>query len=89
MSAPINLASRRWDSGDGRPGSHSVRDMLEVALAKLESGELGTVDHAILVWGRETDGVGEDGYFQAGSFNVFAQVGLLERGLTLLKKESD
>ena len=25
MSKPVSLARHRWDNGDGKPGSHSVR----------------------------------------------------------------
>lgn len=88
MSEPISLAARRWDASDGRPSSHSVREMLEAAIVRLDRGEID-VQHAILVYGTEAEGTGDDGYMQAGSFSPFAQIGLLHRGLELMKVGGD
>jgi len=83
MADPISLAERRWDRGDGTPSSHSPRDVLEMVLAKIDSGAL-EVDHVVVIWARERDNVGDDGYFQAGSFGPFAQVGVVHRICSLM-----
>lgn len=87
MSEPISFAARKWANGNGSPGSHTVREMLEAAIAQIDLGEL-EVEHAILIWGREDDGVGKDGYMQAGPFSPYGQIGLLQRGLVLLTEGS-
>lgn len=84
MSEPVSLAERRWDNGDGKPGSHTLRDMLETVLAKLNAGTL-KADHMILLWGRENEGSGDDGYFQAGTFGAYGQIGLMQRGVDLIR----
>lgn len=58
--------------------------MLEAALARLDAGEI-EAHHAILVYATETDGVGDDGYMQAGTFGPYAQIGLLDRAAELLR----
>lgn len=88
MSSPVSLAERRWEKGDHKPGSHTLRDMLETVIAKLDSGEV-KADHMILVFGRETDGVGDDSYFQAGSLGPYGQIGLMRRGLELISQGDD
>lgn len=89
MSEPISFAARRWEKGDGRPGSHSVREALEVALARIDSGELDA-KHIIICVGLSDD---EDGgsncaYFQAGPFNHFAQMGLLDAAGRLMHESA-
>ncbi len=83
MTDPVSLSARRWAKGDGSPANHSVREMLEAAIARLDAGEIAA-DHAILVYATEVDGVGDDGYMQAGSFSPYAQAGLIYRGVELL-----
>lgn len=78
MAEPISLAERRWNNGDSRPGSYSVRECLEVVIAKLDSGEI-QADHVIVAYGKATDGIADDGFYQAGSLDPFAQIGLIER----------
>lgn len=84
MTEPVSLAKRRWEKSDGRPGSHSVREMLEAAIARLDAGEIEP-QHAILVYCKEADGVGDDGYMQAGTFSPYGQIGLMHRGIELLR----
>lgn len=76
---PISLTAVRWERGDGNPASHPVREALEVALARIDSGEY-KADHVIVCMGTTdpTDGSALPSYTQAGDFNTFAQFGLLE-----------
>ena len=82
---PVSLAARRWDAGDGDPRSHSVKDMLQAIIGKIDAGEL-EIDHAVFVWGKDAGNIGDDGYFQSGSFGPYAQIGLLHRGIELMKE---
>lgn len=83
MSEPVSLAERRWERGNGDPANHTLRDMLETVIAKLDSGEL-VAEHMIVMWGRNDGIVGDDGYFQAGTFTAHAQIGLVHRAIVLL-----
>ena len=84
MSKPVSLARHRWDNGDGKPGSHSVRECLEVMLAKLNAGEI-EADHVVIAHGRiREDGAVNDGYMQAGKLDPYGQIGLLYRVCFLL-----
>lgn len=72
-----NIATKRWEK-ETCPNRTSIRDMLVVALERLDAGEL-LADHMIIAFGHTTDdGRFGTGYFNAGSFNDFAQIGLLE-----------
>lgn len=75
---PVSLAEARWNRC-GRTEELSVVDMLRAALAKIERGEIKP-DHAFLCLGEVVAyrGVSSQ-WMQAGSFNVYAQLGLLER----------
>jgi hypothetical protein len=84
MSGPVSLAARRWDSGDGNPSSHSVRDVLEVAIAKLDAGEINP-EHIIIAYGRIKEATNDTGFMQAGTFNSYAQLGLLSSVSDIMK----
>lgn len=47
MSDPASLTVRRWKRGDGSPSSYGPREALEVALARIDAGELAA-DHIIV-----------------------------------------
>lgn len=79
MTDVVNLAERRWDA-DNDTRSHSIVDMLRIAIDRLERGDIEG-DHAILLLGTanaETNGNGMD-WLQAGKFDFYQQVGMLER----------
>jgi hypothetical protein len=71
-----DIARKRWDSGDGMPGSYSIEDCLEALLHRVRSGDLDA-EHIIVAYGKIEDGAALTGYVQAGSFDAFAQAGLL------------
>lgn len=79
MTEPVSLAERRWANGDHHPDKHTVRDCLEVVMAKITSGEQ-RADHIVIAVGWVDDEqAGNDAYYQAGTFRPFEQIGLLER----------
>ena len=84
MTEPASLSERRWDKVSD-PAAHSLRDMLMVALARLERGEL-EADHMVVVYSRLSDGQPYTGYLQAGSFDPFAQVGMLHHAIKLFEE---
>lgn len=75
---PISLAEARWDKGDNSPTTHSVREVLEVVLAKIDSGEV-EADHVIVCLDLkdENPNAGRPAYYQGGTLRAFGQVGLL------------
>lgn len=89
MSDVVSLTERRWDSDDDTR-THSVADMLRVALTKIEKGEI-VAEHGILVLGkRDLDSNScETDWLQAGSFDFFAQVGMLERAKMSMAKGAE
>lgn len=75
---PISLAERRWDRNT-KPSASSVADMLRVVIARIERGEI-VATHAIVTIGIELDnGCVDAKFYQAGTFNPYAQIGLLTR----------
>jgi len=78
MSDVVSFTERKWNSNND-VAAHSVIDMLRVAIAQIERGEM-RADHAILCTGcAEEDGAVSSGWLQAGTFHAYAQLGLLER----------
>ena len=84
---PISLSEARWDRC-GRTEDLSVVDMLRAVIAKIERGEI-KADHAFLCLGEVVAyrGVSSQ-WMQAGSFNVYGQIGLIERCKTDLLNAS-
>ena len=78
MSEISSLVERRWQ-GDSDTRAHKITDMLRVAIAQIERGEIDA-DHAILCMGKVSDenAITTD-WLQAGQFSPFAQLGMLER----------
>lgn len=78
MTEPVSFAEAKWKrETDTR--KHSVVDMLTVAIAQIERGEIDA-DHAFLCVGSITEeNAVNTNWFQAGKFNAYAQIGLLER----------
>jgi hypothetical protein len=76
MSEVVSLAAQRWGNGGDLPSTFSVRDCLEVVLSKIDSGEIDP-QHVIICHGRTREDFNDTGFFQAGSFNSYAQLGLL------------
>lgn len=78
MSDVVSLTERKWNSNSA-VDAHTVLDMLRVAIAQIERGEI-EASHAILCLGHVTDenGASTD-WLQAGKFDAFRQLGLLER----------
>lgn len=76
--APVSLSEARWDRCS-RVEEQTVVDLLRAVLAKIERGEIKP-DHAFLCLGEVVAyrGVSSQ-WMQAGGFNVYAQIGLLER----------
>lgn len=73
----INLAAVRFDKNTDA-SEHSPRDALEAATAYLEDPEMGNPDHIIVCLGRTPeDGGSATKWFQAGSYEYHAQMGLL------------
>ena len=75
MTEVVDFAARRWKERTG-PQQHAIRDMLVEALRALDAGEFKP-DHAILVHASEDDDASNTGWFQAGKFGGFAQIGLM------------
>lgn len=73
----INLAAVRFDKNTDA-SEHSPRDALEAAMAYLEDPEMGNPNHIIVCLGRTPeDGGSATKWFQAGSYEYHAQMGLL------------
>ena len=78
MSDVISFTERKWDSNRD-VAAHTVVDMLRVAIARIERGEM-QADHAILCTACvEDNGAVSSGWLQVGEFHVLGQLGLLER----------
>ena len=84
MSEVVSLAAKRWDSTDGKPSSHSVRECLEAAIAKIDAGEIAP-EHIVIAYGEVREATNATGYLQAGNFNSYAQLGLLSSVADLMK----
>lgn len=82
-----DIAAKRWER-DEDPSKHKPREALLAALRYLDDPEQPEVEHAIVLFGR----IGEDRgavtrHYQAGSFDGFAQQGLIYQALDLLFRE--
>lgn len=78
LSKVSSLVERRWNNSDDTR-AHTVTDMLRVAIAQIERGDMNPA-HAILCMGHVSDdnAITTD-WLQTGQFNGFEQLGLLER----------
>jgi hypothetical protein len=74
-----SLAEARWDKVTD-PSAHSIVDMLRIAANRIEAGDIAA-DHAIVVYTKAGEATG---WLQAGSLDVYGQVGLLHRGAHLM-----
>lgn len=84
-----SLIEKRWD-GDDDTRSYTVADMLRVALAKIEKGEI-VAEHGILVLGKKHEDRGscETDWLQAGTFDFFSQIGMIERAKMSIAKGAE
>lgn len=74
----INLTVARFNQGNADASDHSPQDALEAAMAYLDDPEMGNPDHIIVCLGRTPeDGGSATKWFQAGSYEYHAQMGLL------------
>jgi len=81
-----DIARKRWEKSDGKPSSHAPVDAVEIFLQRLKSGEISP-KHLIIVYSDDEDSLkgSTTGYMQAGSFKSFAQVGLLQEIILLMR----
>ena len=85
MSEVADLSARRW-AANGDPEAQSPLTALAEARRQLEAGEI-EAEHVIIIYGHiDESGASQTGYFQAGTFNEFGQVGLVQRGLRLISE---
>lgn len=79
MSDPISFAEAKWNRGGSNPASHSVRETLEVVLAKIDSGEI-KAEHVIVILGTDPEDPEASGsnYFVGGPYKFHQQMGLIE-----------
>jgi len=82
-----DILRRKWDKGPSDPGEHKVTDCLEVALARVREGEFDyPPTHVIVVFGNiSEDGCARTAFLQAGDLDAFAQVGLLDAAIALMR----
>ena len=74
----VPLGVWRWNASDSNsPADYSIRDMLVMALHRLDSGDY-PADHMILIIGViHEDRSVDTQMMQAGPFDNFAQLGLM------------
>lgn len=77
---PIDFLEKRWNGGSNQPDAYTPREALLAAIRRIDSGEI-TPDHVIICMGacNPEDAFISTVYTQAGSFNPYAQIGLLDR----------
>ncbi len=70
-----DLSAERWDN-DNRPQNFKPVEALQAALRDIEQFD---PDHAIIIFGKIEEGdCRRTHYKQAGSYNSYAQLGLLD-----------
>lgn len=85
MADPVDLSAVRWDRIED-PEKHEPADALRAALRAIESGERSPT-HAIVLFGYDTENGGsKSGFYQAGTYRLHAQLGLLEEGKALIRE---
>lgn len=77
MSEIADLSARRWNTAT-EPHQIKPADALRQVARQIEAGEV-EADHVIICVGTERDNAVQAQWFQAGSFALYAQLGLLER----------
>lgn len=83
------LTDKRWEKGEGKPSSHKLREALEVALHRLDVGEI-EADHVIVCFGHTDDGGGDScSFFQAGNYSHYGQLGILEAVKFLMSEAAE
>ena len=79
----VDLQAARWEKNT-LPDAHTPREALEAALRTLVDWQ---PDHCIVLFGKvREDGTTGVHFAQAGSFNNFAQTGLLRHAERLLSE---
>lgn len=84
MTEPVSLAERRWNKVD-HPAAHQISDMLRITLDRLERGEIKP-QHMIIMYGDVADDIANPCFMQAGGFDAFGQLGLVEMAKKLLTR---
>lgn len=76
MTEPVDFAAARWSRGGGSD-KHRPIDALREVIRQIEAGEIEP-DHVIVVIGSISEDLANTDWLQAGSFDVYAQRGLLD-----------
>jgi hypothetical protein len=83
VSDPVDLAARRWD-GMTDPKEHKPADALRAALRDIEAGL--EPKHLIVVLAYyNDDGNGSTRFYQAGTYELHARLGLLIRAAQIME----
>lgn len=80
------LSSHLWKKCSD-PDKHKPREALAAIMRDLDAGELGELQHIIVVYSRKPDDGGErhTGYYQAGNIEGhYGSMGMLYRALALM-----
>lgn len=72
---------KRWEQAQD-PSEHEPIDVLRVAMRDVVEF---TPDHVVVIFGKiDEEGIGVTRYYQGGTFNVYAQDGLVNAARNLL-----
>ncbi len=80
------LTAKRWEKGDGLPASHPPREALEVAMHRIASGEIDAKHVVVCIAEVGEGGACDVNFIQAGTFDHFAQIGLVIETADLMRK---
>lgn len=85
-SKVVSIAAARFNKISDA-SEHDPRDALEAAMEYLDDPENGSPDHVIICFGRTPkDGGSATKWFQAGSYEYHAQMGLLVEAGNMIRE---
>lgn len=83
---PVDIAARRWEAATSCKGLPPA-DALKAALRAIESGDLNP-DHVLVCCGCvDGDAKISTRVFSAGEFDLYGQLGLLDRSKTTITRD--